>query len=87
VFEGQFGSPTQVQIHDFNPGIESSGLFWTSEIEPGTVAAHPGNGSAVMDVHDLASRDYHDLVNAITGGPFLPARTLRLIRSVLVIHH
>ncbi|MEX2554671.1 MAG: hypothetical protein WEB06_03460 [Actinomycetota bacterium] len=26
-----------------------------------------------MDVRDLASRDYHDLVNAITGGSFLPA--------------
>jgi hypothetical protein len=26
-----------------------------------------------MDVRDLASRDYHDLVTAITGGPFLPA--------------
>jgi hypothetical protein len=53
-----------MQIHDFNPGIEPNGLFWTS---------HPGNGSAVMDVRDLPSRDYHDLVNAITGGPFLPA--------------
>ena len=37
------------------------------------MAAHPGNGSATMDVRDLPSRDYHDLVNAITGGPFLPA--------------
>lgn len=26
-----------------------------------------------MDVRDLPSRDYHDLVNAITGGPFLDA--------------
>ena len=26
-----------------------------------------------MDVGDLPSRDYHDLVNAITFGPFLPA--------------
>jgi hypothetical protein len=26
-----------------------------------------------MDVRNLPSRDYHDLVNAITGGPFLPA--------------
>jgi hypothetical protein len=37
------------------------------------VAAQPGNGSAVMDVRNLPSRDYHDLLNAITGGPFLPA--------------
>jgi len=26
-----------------------------------------------MDVDNLASRDYGDLINAITGGPFLPA--------------
>ena len=26
-----------------------------------------------MDVHDLRSRDYHDVVNAITGVPFLDA--------------
>lgn len=62
-----------MQIHDFNPGIAANGLFWTSEIDPGDVAAHPGNGSAAMAVGGLASRDYHDLVNAITGGSFLPA--------------
>jgi hypothetical protein len=60
-----------MQLHDFNPGIEANGLFWTDEIDPGSVAVHPGKGSAVMDVRDLPSRDYHDLVNAITGGPFL----------------
>lgn len=26
-----------------------------------------------MDVRSLPSRDYHDLINAITFGPFLPA--------------
>ena len=26
-----------------------------------------------MDVRNLASRDFHDLINAITGGPSLPA--------------
>jgi hypothetical protein len=73
VFEGQFGSPTQVQIHDFNPGIASNGLFWTADIGGGAVDAHPGKGSAAMDVRNLPARDYHDLVNAITGGSFLPA--------------
>ncbi len=67
-----FEGPGGPQIHDFNPGIESNGLFWTSEIDPSSVAANPGNGSAVMDVRGLASRDYHDLINAITLGPFLP---------------
>ncbi|MGH3132778.1 MAG: hypothetical protein ACRDNY_03385 [Gaiellaceae bacterium] len=60
-----------LRFHDFNPGIESNGLFWTSGIDPGDVATHPGNGFAVMDVRDLPSRDYHDLVNAISLGPFL----------------
>lgn len=67
-----FESPGGSQVHDFNPGIEPNGLFWTSEIDAGDVVAHPGSGSAVMDVRDLPSRDYHDLVNAITLGPFLP---------------
>ncbi|HEU0304971.1 MAG TPA: hypothetical protein VFR32_10380 [Gaiellaceae bacterium] len=68
-----FESPGGSQIHDFNPGIASNGLFWTSEIDPGDVNANPGNGNAAMDVRNLASRDYHDLFNAIGGGPFLPA--------------
>ena len=37
------------------------------------MAANPGNGRAVMDVRNLPSRDYHDLVNALSEGPFLPA--------------
>lgn len=62
-----------VQIHDFNPGIESNGLFWTSSIPQRSVTVNPGSGSARMQVANLATQDYHDLINALTLGPFLPA--------------
>lgn len=60
------------QIHDFNPGIRPSGLFWTACIDPDNVAVNPGNGSAVMAVQNLAVPDYHDLINALNLGPSVP---------------
>ncbi len=62
----------QNQIHDFNPGIEPNGLFWTAPIDPHDVLANPGAGRAVMDVNDLAMPDFHDLVNAVMLGPSVP---------------
>ena len=68
-----FESPGGSQIHDFNPGIEDNGLFWTSRINPRSVLANPGSGRASMRVRNLASRDFHDLGNALAEGPSLPA--------------
>ena len=34
---------------------------------------NPGSGRAVMDVRNLETEDYHDLVNAILDGPSLEA--------------
>lgn len=62
-----------VQIHDFNPGIEPNGLFWTSPINPNAVSVHPGSGAASMGVTNLPSRDFTELVNALLLGPSLPA--------------
>ena len=56
------------QIHDFNPGIESSGLFWTAPIDRGSVRVNLGNGSASMHVAGLDVEDYGNVVNALTGG-------------------
>ncbi len=69
MFQTQVGSD---QIHDFNPGTEASGLFWTAAISRHDVLANPGSGRAVMDVRNLAVPDFHDLANAILGGPSIP---------------
>jgi hypothetical protein len=47
------------QVHDFNPGIQPSGLFWTTPIERGSVR---------VDVED-----YGNVVNALKDGPSKPA--------------
>jgi hypothetical protein len=66
-----FEAPGGTQIHDFNPGIEASGLFWTLPINPHDVNVNPGSGRAVMDVRNVEMEDYHDFVNAILDGPSL----------------
>jgi hypothetical protein len=36
------------------------------------VDVNPGNGRALLSVKDMPIPDYHDLINAITGGPSVP---------------
>jgi hypothetical protein len=61
LFTGQFDQ----EIHDFEPGITSSGLFWTIPIPSHTVATHLGAGRASFQMDNLAMTDYTDIVNAI----------------------
>jgi hypothetical protein len=61
------------QVHDFNPGIESSGLFWTTRIDRGNVKVNLGDGSASLHVGDLDVEDYGNVVNALLDGPSVPA--------------
>lgn len=60
-------------MNDFNPGIEPSGLFWTSPVDEDTVEVSPGSGRARFTVEELETRDFHNIVNAISGGPSDPA--------------
>jgi hypothetical protein len=69
--EGQSGL---TQIHDFNPGITESGLFWTAPTDPHNIAVNPGNGQAIMAVEDMEMPDYGDFVNSLLDGPSLPGR-------------
>lgn len=66
------GDPTQ-QVHDWEPGVEPSGLFWTIRLDDDAVEAHPGSGEARL--HATAGvRDFHDFFNAVTpGGASVPA--------------
>jgi hypothetical protein len=61
------------QIHDFDPGIAPSGLFWTTAIPAGSVDADLGSGRGRMRVRDLATRDYGNIPNALKQGPFVDA--------------
>jgi hypothetical protein len=56
------------QIHDFNPGIAPSGLFWTAALPSGSVSARGLSGSASMTATDLDLDDYFTVENALFGG-------------------
>ncbi len=62
------------QVHDFNPGIRPSGLFWTTPIERGSVRINLADGSASLHLADKDIEDYHDVVNALKDGLSKPAR-------------
>ena len=55
------------QVHDFSPGIPSSGLFWTQAIAQDDVEVHLGEGTASVRVRNLAEEDATTLFNALEG--------------------
>jgi len=61
------------QKHDFSPGIPASGLFWTQPIPQDAVVVHFGDGSASVNVRNLAEEDAGNVLNALQGGPTNPA--------------
>lgn len=70
---GAVGDPTQ-QFHDWEPGIEPSGLFWTIEFPGAAMSAAPGAGTAHLHGESVAVDDYHDFFNAIAEAPDPPPR-------------
>jgi len=62
-----------VQIHDFNPGITESGLFWTIPISADTIEVNFAAGKASFQVSDVDVEDYHDVFNALMDGPEVDA--------------
>jgi hypothetical protein len=61
------------QVHDFNPGIEPNGLFWTVRIPDDAVQVDLAAGTAEMHVRDFELVDAYNVPNAIAGGPSEPA--------------
>jgi hypothetical protein len=60
------GQPDSVQVHDFNPGIAASGLFWTTyPFPPANVAVNLNQGSALAHATNWAIPDYGNIVNSI----------------------
>jgi hypothetical protein len=56
------------QIHDFNPGIAPSGLFWTIRVPDERVDVDLEDATASMNLSDLEIRDFFTLTNALQGG-------------------
>jgi hypothetical protein len=71
---GAVGDSTQ-QVHDFEPGIARSGLFWTIPIAASAIDVDPGSGRARLHAANVRVADYHDFFNAVLGGgpPPLPS--------------
>jgi hypothetical protein len=62
------GDPSQ-QSHDWEPGIDPSGLFWTVPLPAGAMSAAPGAGTARLHAESMAVPDFHDFFNAIAETP------------------
>jgi hypothetical protein len=61
---GDVGNPF-VQLHDFEPGIAPSGLFWTIPIDFSSIDVDPGIGQARLHAEDVAVTDYHNFFIAV----------------------
>lgn len=65
------GNP--IQVHDYNPGIPPSGLFWTQPVQEESAEAELEEGTASFKVEDLDERDFHDLRNSLMTDRSVPA--------------
>ena len=66
------GDPTK-QVHDWEPGIAPSGLFWTIPVAHHAIKANPRSGKARFHVPHVRVGDYHDFFNSISGGTPIPS--------------
>jgi len=59
-------------VHDFNPGIDGTGLFWTVALPPGSVQVTPGNGRASMVGENITVSDFFNIPNSLLHGAIVP---------------
>ena len=62
MFTGPVGTG---QIHDYNPHIDTNGLFWTMFVPNGAVDVHLGSGRASFQLTTPIADD-HDLKSSLT---------------------
>ena len=60
------------QLHDWEPGILPSGLFWTIPVSPSAIYANPTTGAALLRLNSLAVPDFGNFFNAISPTPDPP---------------
>jgi len=56
-------------VHDFEPGIKPSGLFWTIPVPPSVSTADATSGTARYRMQDVAVPDFRNFFNAISPVP------------------
>jgi hypothetical protein len=61
------------QLHDYEPGIQSNGVFWTVAVPPSSVTADSDAGTASSRLSDYAIPDYVSALNSLAEGPHVPA--------------
>jgi hypothetical protein len=61
------------QIHDYNPGITESGLFWTIPFAEDSAWVDLASGKAEMHALSQPILDGYNVISAISGGPTEPA--------------
>lgn len=58
-----------VQRHDFEPGIEPSGLFWTMPAPDDAIDVDAREGTARLRMRNVRVPDFHDFANAVSPNP------------------
>jgi hypothetical protein len=61
------------QVHDFNPGIARSGLFWTIRIPDESVAIDLEDATASMKLSGVELRDFFNIPNSLMRGKSIDA--------------
>ena len=69
--KGAVGDPSH-QRHDFEPGIARSGLFWTIPFPASAISFDTATGEARFRASNVRVKDYHDIINAVTGAKRKP---------------
>ena|SRR6516225_5662817 len=72
LFDGQVD--LDHQVHDYNPGITPSGLFWVTHVDDDTVDVNMHASRASMEVEDLEISDFGNLLHSLRGDASQPAR-------------
>jgi hypothetical protein len=78
LYEGQVD--LDHQIHDYNPGIPESGLFWVLPVDNDAVRVDTQRGRASLQVTDQDVEDYGNLLHALRDDPSVPATVSYNIR-------
>jgi hypothetical protein len=71
VYDGQVD--LDHQVHDYNPGIPDSGLFWVVRVTKDAVKFDERKRKASLHVTDLELGDFGNILHALRGDPSVPA--------------
>jgi hypothetical protein len=69
VYAGQVAGPGVPQIHDYNPGIAPSGLFWTIRIPDSAVRVNRNATFATYGLRKVSLFDYPNVEVALLQPP------------------